>query len=125
VEAIRVLTILSILCIACPACVTPFLLVYFSVYRVRVLRHDWRPVLARGVISLVIWLCLSFLMLAVIFFGFIYGDRFDDTPPTLREEAEPLIVFCVLIIVYGLVGWGLCGWVKGPPAKGPAEGGAV
>jgi hypothetical protein len=120
-EAIRALTLLTIVCIISEACVTPFLLLYFSVYRVKILKQNWRPVLAKAIVSLVGWSALSFLTLAVIFFSFIYGDRLVDTPPTLREEAEPLMIFCVLIIVYGLVGWGLCRWVKGPPSGGLTE----
>jgi hypothetical protein len=115
--AIRALTLLTLLCIPCLACVTTYFILYFFVYRVKILKQDWRPVLAKAAISLIVWLALSFGMLFIIFFGLIYGDRFDDTPPTLREEAYPMIFLLVCAIVYGLLGWGLCYWVRGAPTK--------
>ncbi len=124
-EAIRALTLVSIACLLGVACVTTFLLLYFSVYRVKVLKQSWQSVLTKVIISLFAWSAFSFIVLAVIFFSSVYGDRLTDAPPTPREEAEPLLVYCVLIIVYGLAGWGLCRWVKGPPSLEPAgRGGA-
>jgi glucan phosphoethanolaminetransferase (alkaline phosphatase superfamily) len=122
---VNLLKLLLGLCILGSACVTPYFVLYFSVHRVKILKQDWRPALAKSVISLLIWLSLSFGMLVIIFFGFIYGDRLDDTPPILREETESMLFLFVLAVVYGLAGLALCYWAKGRTAKEIKEQGAV
>jgi hypothetical protein len=109
---IRMLIFLTGLCILCLACVTPYFVIYFTVYRIRILHQDWRPIIAKSAISLIMWLALSFGMLMVIFFGFIYGDRFGHIPPTMSESAVSLLFLFIPAVVYGLLGRGLCYWVK-------------
>ena len=63
------------------------------------------------------WLALSFGMLMVVVFGFIYGDRFGDTPTTKSESAASLLFLFIPTVVYGLLGCGLFYWVKGTLSK--------
>src|SRR5258705_6507185 len=110
---IRILIFLIGLCILCLACVTPYFVIYFAIYRIRILHQDWRRIIAKSVISLIVWLALSFGMLMVIFFGFMYGDRFGHTPPpTMSESAASLLFLFIPTVVYGLLGCGLCYWVR-------------
>ncbi|HEV7860147.1 MAG TPA: hypothetical protein VGO91_16140 [Pyrinomonadaceae bacterium] len=108
---VRGLTLLTMMLTCGIAGATAYFILYSFVYQVRFLKRDWRPVLARGVVSFIVWLTLTSGMLLVIFFGFIFGDRLD--PPVAIEELKALLLFFLLTVIYGLAGWGLCHWVKG------------
>jgi glucan phosphoethanolaminetransferase (alkaline phosphatase superfamily) len=95
----------------------PYFIFFHAIYRIRILKQDWRPIIAKSVISLIMWLALSFGMLMIIFFGFIYGDRFGDTPPTMSEAAASLLFLFIPSVVYGFLGCDLCNWVKGTLTK--------
>lgn len=108
---IRVITLLTGLSVFVIACVVPYFILYFFAHQVRILKRDWRPILGKSIFSFIVWLALSFIMLCVIFFGFIYGDRFE--PPEAGEEVKAMLILLGFTIVYGLLGLGLCYFVKG------------
>ncbi len=109
---IRIVDLLMWLSLLAIACVTPYFILYFSIYQIRILKREWRPILAKTIISLIVWLALSLVMFFALFFSFIYGDRFDNVP-TLYEEIEVMLILVGLVAVYSLSGWGLYYWVKG------------
>jgi ABC-type Na+ efflux pump permease subunit len=79
-------------------------------HRVRILKHDWKPVLAKGIGAVAVWLFLSFVMMYVNFI-FVYSGA--HTPPEARGAVMPMLILLAITIGYGLAGWGLCYWVKG------------
>jgi hypothetical protein len=93
----------------------PLVMLGFFLHRVRILKEDWRPILARCVIAIGVWVALSFLMMYVNFL-FIYGAA--HTPPQSRGALAPMLILLALTIGYGLAGWGLCYWVKGRDGNG-------
>jgi hypothetical protein len=60
----------------------------FFLHGLRILKQDWRPILARGVIGIAVWLALSSLMLHVNFL-FVFGAA--HTPPESRGAVVPML----------------------------------
>ena len=103
--------------------IVPFALLYFALligiplgilgvflHRVRNLKHDWKPVLAKGIGAVAVWLLLSFVMMYVNFI-FVYAGA--HTSPEAPAAVMPMLILLAVTIGYGLAGWGLCYWVKG------------
>ena len=79
-------------------------------HRVRILKHDWKPVLAKAIGAVAAWLLLSFVMMYVNFI-FVYAGA--HTAPEAPTAVMPMLILLAVTIGYGLAGWGLCYWVNG------------
>lgn len=86
----------------------PLIIFGLFLHRVRVLKQNWRPVLAKAVCAVMLWAFLSFLMLHVAFI-FVYTSA--HTPPGASSGIEPVLKLLTITFVYGFAGWGLCHWV--------------
>jgi|SRR5687768_7712374 len=87
----------------------PFGILGVFLHRVRILKHDWKPVLAKGIGAIAVWLLLSFAMMYPVFIVVYTGAH---TPSDARVRVMPVLIFLVVTIGYGLAGWGLCYWVN-------------
>src|SRR2546423_11388280 len=103
---IRIVDLLMWLSLLAIACVTPYFILYFSISQIRILKREWRPILAKTIISLIVWLALSLVIFFPLFFSFIYADRFDNFP-ILYEAIEVMLILVVLVPVYSLSRMGL------------------
>ena len=87
----------------------PLVLLGIFLHRVRFLRHSWKLILVRVLCAVIVWTCLSVLML---FFNFAFIYSSAHVPPELRGVAvRPFLSLFTATLVYGLAGWGLCHWV--------------
>lgn len=71
-------------------------------HRVRILKHDWRPVLVVSMFAFLVWIFLSFIM---SYMNFIFLFASAHTSPQERGAVKPMLVWIALTIAYGLVGW--------------------
>jgi hypothetical protein len=88
----------------------PLVILGFFLHKVRILKQNWRPILARGLIAIGVWLGISFLMMYV---NFLFVFAAAHASPESRGAVVPMLILLALTIGYGVAGWGLCYWVKG------------
>src|SRR5688572_17419059 len=83
----------------------PFGILGVFLHRVRILKHDWKPVLAKAIGAVAVWSLLSFAMMYPVFIVVYSGAH---TRSDARVAVIPVLILLALIIGYGLAGWGLC-----------------
>jgi predicted neutral ceramidase superfamily lipid hydrolase len=87
----------------------PLIIFGIFLHRVRVLKQSWKSILLKVLSAVIVWTCLSVLML---FFDFAFVYASAHVPPEARGVAvRPFISILIATLVYGLAGWGLCYWV--------------
>ena len=83
-------------------------------HKVRILKQNWKPLLAKAVIAISFWLGISFVMMYV---NFIFVFAAAHGYPNSREALGPALILLALTIGYGLAGWGLCYLVWRTPSS--------
>jgi TRAP-type C4-dicarboxylate transport system permease large subunit len=83
----------------------PFGILGVFLHRVRILKHNWKAVLAKSMGAIAVWLLLSFAMMFAVFIVVYSGAH---TPSDARVRVMAVLIFLAVIISYGLAGWGLC-----------------
>ena len=92
----------------------PFAILGVFLHKVRILKQNWRPILARAVIAIGFWLFISFLMMYV---NFIFMYSAAHAYPGSSAALGPVLILVALTIGYGLAGWGLCYLVWRTPSS--------
>ncbi|MDQ3820272.1 MAG: hypothetical protein M3362_21680 [Acidobacteriota bacterium] len=90
--------------------IIPLVILVFFVHQVRILKQYWRPIFAKVIAAIVVWVFLSFVMMYV---NFIYVYAGAHARPEERGAILPMLILLALTIGYGAAGWVLCYWVKG------------
>ncbi len=87
----------------------PLAMLGVLLHRVRILKHNWRPVLAVGVFAFLVWVFLSFIM---FYINFIFMFAMAHTSPKESRAVVPMLIWLAITIAYGLIGWLLCYWIN-------------
>jgi hypothetical protein len=101
----------------------PLMIVGLVVHEGAVHGREWRPLVGKGVLSILLWGALSPLTLLVQ--AAFYLTDADWDAPLASPATEPpvslfaLVSLAVLTAIYGLLGAGLCLWVRAREGRGP------